>query len=49
MENMNVGGYIVVFNLEFNAGITHLAWVSSDRDSGCSEQIYTAAKFEGKI
>ena len=31
------------FNLEFNAGITLLAWVISDTDM-CIEQLYTAAK-----
>ena len=36
------------FNLEFAPGPTHLAWVGSARDR-CTKQIYTAAKFEGKI
>ena len=36
------------FNLEFNAGITHLDWVSSESNRR-TEQIYTAAKFQGKI
>ena len=36
------------FNLEFNAGITHLAWVSSESNRR-TEQIYTAAKSQGKI
>ena len=35
------------YNLEFNAEITYLTWVNSERDR-CSEQIYTAKKLEGK-
>lgn len=36
------------FNLEFNAGNTHLARVSSEADR-LTEQIHTASKFKGKI
>ena len=42
-----VAAKLSCYNLEFNAEITYLTWVNSERDR-CSEQIYTAKKLEGK-